>query len=169
MTAFSNSNPPINRFVVHTPQHRCLSPSLTHGNEHTNHREINMSLLSFVLPRPKVNPCMVDSFICQRRVQPLRPANVCVRSWSSYIADGRNKSHKVSFSFFSPRLSLLALWEPWKRCTLLVQKAGHRYSQCLWFPASWPSGSMHERSSSVPLFSCIFIVRDSWCPLLGEQ
>lgn len=117
MTGFSNPNPPINRSVVHTTQHRCLSPSLTHAKAHTNHNEINTSVLSSVLPRPKVNPCMVDSLIRKRRAQPLRLANVCVRSWSSYTADGRNKSHEVSFSFFSPRLSLLAFWEPWKKCT----------------------------------------------------
>lgn len=118
MTGFSNSNPPINRSVVHTTQHRCVSPSLTH----TNHREINISVLSFVLPRPKVNPCMVDSLICRRRVQPLRPANVCMRWWSSSIADGRNKSHEVSFPFFSPRLSLLAFWEPWKKVHILCKR-----------------------------------------------
>lgn len=94
-------------------------------------------------------------------------ASKCVCAIVKFLYSRRTKQ-KPRGVFFSPRFSLLAFWEPWKNAHL-VQKAGDRYSQCLWFPASWPSGSVHERSSSVPLFSCILIARDSWCPLLGER
>lgn len=161
MTVFSNSNPPINRSVVHTKQHRSPSPSRTYKPQRNKHKcslfcaakTKSQSLHGVLFDMPKA--CTATE------------ASKCVCAIVKFLY-GRNKSHEVSFPFFSPRLSLLAFWSH-KKSAHLEQKAGHRYSQCLWFPASWPSGSMHERASSVPLFSCIFIARDSWCPLLGEQ
>lgn len=95
MTGFSNSNPPINRSVVHTPQHRCLSPALTHANAQRNKHKCSL----FCAAKTKSQSLHGGLFDTPKACTATEASKcVCARSWSSYTADGRNKSHEVSFS-----------------------------------------------------------------------